>query len=145
MAISSDCFHFCLLNIEQSCERLKHNNIISSSTSTTNRRKDWRCSRKNQSFQRNSVRSCRIWKDWIDWYKHTLNLFHINARFVNWRFNRFNNTLTSKKSFAWCEWRCFCENICLMKSSNVLHSNKRTSQRLYWLQIKIKIHRFRGN
>ena len=144
MAISSDCFHLCLLNIEQSCERLKYNNIISSSTSTTNR-KDWRCSRKNQSFQRNSVRSCRIWKDWIDWYKHTLNLFHINARFVNWRFNRFNNTLTSKESFTWYEWRCFCENICLMKSSNVLHSNKRTSQRLYWLQIKIKIHRFRGN
>lgn len=129
-----------MLNIEQSCKRFEFNNISSNNDTdtTTDWNEIWSSSRQNQSLHRNTVRSWRIWKDWTDWYKYFVNLFHENARFVNWRFNRFNNTLTSKKSFTWCQWRCFCENICLMKSSNVLHCNKMTSQWLYWLQIKEK-------
>lgn len=129
-----------MLNIEQSRKRFEFNNISSNNDTdtTTDWNEIWSSSRQNQSLHRNTVRSWRIWKDWTDWYKYFVNLFHENARFVNWRFNRFHNTLTSKKSFNWC-WRCcFCENICLMKSSNVLHGNEMTSQRLYWLQIKRK-------
>ena len=133
MAISSDCFHLCLLNIEQSCERLKHNNIISSSTSTTNRRKSWCCSRKNQQNQWTICRRKFIRQSWSDLKQFNCDSIQRTSRFVNWRWNWFNHTLTSNESFERSQRRCFCENIYLMRSTDVLHSNEMNSQRLFWL------------
>lgn len=93
-----------------------------------------RCrSRKNEQNQWSIFRRSNVRKSCWNWSQRFVNLFHFNTWSLNRRFDRFNHAWSSCESFKRCERCCKCENVRLMKRTNVLHCDEVNDQWLFWL------------